>query len=61
MAVQNSTVERPAPIVQVMSLADTAAHRAASHVRTVVVPEQDTPTPPAEPAARRRFIQQREW
>ncbi|NUP16496.1 MAG: hypothetical protein HOZ81_10400 [Streptomyces sp.] len=53
MAVQNSTVA--------LSAADAAAHRAASHVRTVIVPVQDAPKPPVDPAARRRFIQQREW
>jgi hypothetical protein len=41
--------------------ADAAAHRASSYVRTVVVPVQETPTPPSDPAARRRFIQQRGW
>ncbi|MEU1434014.1 hypothetical protein ABZ438_07935 [Streptomyces sp. NPDC005786] len=44
-----------------MSPTDIAAHRAASYVRTVVVPEQDSPKLPTDPAARRRFIQQREW
>lgn len=45
-----------------MSAADVAAHRSASHVRRpAVIAEQDSPTPPSEPAARRRFIQQREW
>lgn len=50
-----------APTAPTLSSADAAAHRAASYVRTVVIPEQDSPKPPAEPAARRRFIQQREW
>jgi hypothetical protein len=44
-----------------LSPADAAAHRSASHVRTVVVPVQESPTPPSDPAARRRFIQQRGW
>ncbi|MER5678663.1 hypothetical protein ABT081_17150 [Streptomyces sp. NPDC002238] len=62
MAVQNSTVERPAPTAPVLTPADVAAHQAASYVRRpVVVPAQESPTPPSEPAARRRFIQQREW
>ena len=37
MAVQNSTVERPAPLAPTLSAADAAAHRAASYVRTVPV------------------------
>lgn len=49
------------PAAPTMSPADAEAHRAASHVRTVIVPVQDAPKPPSEPAARRRFIQQREW
>ena len=41
---------------------DETAHQAASCVRRpVVAPAQESPTPPSEPAARRRFIQQREW
>lgn len=44
-----------------MSANDIAAHRAASHVRTVLVPVQDSPKPLTAPAARRRFIAQRGW
>ncbi|MFD5137477.1 hypothetical protein ACFWMX_14745 [Streptomyces sp. NPDC058378] len=61
MAVQNSTVERPALHVPALSPADEAAHRAASYVRRTAVPAQDSPKPPSEPAARRRFIAQRGW
>lgn len=46
----------PAP----MSAADEAAHEKASHRRPAVV-SQDSPTPPTDPAARRRFIAQRGW
>jgi len=41
-----------------LSPADEAAHRAASYVRR---PAQESPKPPTDPAARRRFIAQREW
>ena len=62
MAVQNSTVERPTLHAPALSPADVAAHQAASYVRRpVVVPAQESPTPPSEPAARRRFMQLREW
>ncbi|MDX3183529.1 hypothetical protein PV334_19985 [Streptomyces sp. ME02-7008A-1] len=41
---------------------DVAAYDEASYVRRpVVVPAQESPTPPSEPAARRRFIAQRGW
>ncbi|MEU1088923.1 hypothetical protein ABZ401_19170 [Streptomyces sp. NPDC005892] len=61
MAVQNSTVAPSAPTSSPLSPADALAHEMASHVRTVVVPVQETPTLPTDPAARRRFIQQRQW
>lgn len=48
--------------IPAMSANDVEAHDQASYVRRpVVVPTQDSPKPPSEPAARRRFIQQREW
>ena len=50
MAVQNSTVERPASTAPVLTPADVAAHQA-----------QESPTVPSEPAARRRFVAQRGW
>ena len=41
---------------------DVAAHDEASYVRRpVVAPTQESPTLPSEPAARRRFMQLREW
>lgn len=55
------SVERPALHASAMTRADEAAHRAASHVRRTIVPSQDSPKPPSEPAARRRFIAQRGW
>ncbi|MFD7109134.1 hypothetical protein ACFWAF_02955 [Streptomyces microflavus] len=59
MAVQNSTVERPA--LSDLSPADTADREAGSHVRRPARVSQDSPTPPVDPAARRRFIAQRQW
>ncbi|MFI2081472.1 hypothetical protein ACH43Y_14130 [Streptomyces rubiginosohelvolus] len=59
MAVQNSTVERPT--LNDLSPADIAAHEAGSYVRRPAHVAQDSPTPPADPAARRRFIAQRGW
>ncbi|MCX5145124.1 hypothetical protein [Streptomyces sp. NBC_00338] len=45
-----------------MTATDELAHEAASYVRRpAVIADQESPRPPAEPAARRRFIQQREW
>ncbi|WP_406078702.1 hypothetical protein OG337_28880 [[Kitasatospora] papulosa] len=42
--------------------ADVPAHQAASYVRRpVVVPAQESPAVPSEPAARRRFVAQRGW
>ncbi|MEU9495442.1 hypothetical protein AB0D73_27190 [Streptomyces sp. NPDC048215] len=62
MAVQNSTVERPASTAPVLTPADVAAHQAAPYVRRpVVVPAQESPAVPSEPAARRRFLAQRGW
>ncbi|MFF5642989.1 hypothetical protein [[Kitasatospora] papulosa] len=62
MAVQNSTVERPALIAPALTPADVAAHQAASYARRpVVVPAQESPAVPSEPAARRRFLAQRGW
>lgn len=46
----------PAP----MSAADELAHVKASHRRPAQV-SQESPIPPADPAARRRFIAQRGW
>ncbi len=43
-----------------MSAADREAHEMASHRRPAQV-SQESPTPPADPAARRRFVQQRGW
>ncbi|MFG3173679.1 hypothetical protein ACGFZC_01245 [[Kitasatospora] papulosa] len=41
---------------------DVAAHDEASCVRRpVVAPAQESPAVPSKPAARRRFIQLREW
>ncbi|MFJ9985331.1 hypothetical protein ACIQUD_15085 [Streptomyces globisporus] len=57
MAVQNSTVERPA--LNDLSPADVAAHEAASYVRRTVTPTRESITLPADPAARRRLIAQR--
>ncbi|MEV5854679.1 hypothetical protein [Streptomyces anulatus] len=59
MAVQNSTVERPT--LSDLSPADVAAHEAGSYVRRPAQVSQDSPIPPAAPAARRRFIAQRGW
>ncbi|WP_164837774.1 hypothetical protein [Streptomyces sp. B27] len=48
----------PAP----MSAADREAHEAGSYVRRPARVSQESPTPPpADPAARRRFIAQRGW
>ncbi|WP_203680044.1 hypothetical protein [Streptomyces microflavus] len=47
----------PAP----MSAADREAHEAGSYVRRPAQVSQDSPTPPADPAARRRFLAQRQW
>ncbi|MFE2973331.1 hypothetical protein [Streptomyces sp. NPDC059258] len=44
-----------------MSQADVDAHREATHYRRPAVVTQESPTPPADPAARRRFIAQRQW
>ncbi|WP_179255767.1 hypothetical protein [Streptomyces sp. SS07] len=44
-----------------MSAADEAAHEAGSYVRRPAQVSQDSPIPPADPAARRRFVQQRGW
>ncbi|MEW2070042.1 hypothetical protein [Streptomyces sp. NPDC007346] len=59
MAVQNSTVERPA--LNDLSPADVAAHAAGSYVRRTATVSQDSPKPPTDPAARRRFLAQRQW
>ncbi|MET9051211.1 hypothetical protein ABZW50_08665 [Streptomyces bacillaris] len=59
MAVQNSTVERPT--LSDLSPADVAAHEAGSYVRRPAVVSQESPIPPSDPAARRRFVQQRQW
>ncbi|MFE7535225.1 hypothetical protein ACFU67_13245 [Streptomyces rhizosphaericola] len=59
MAVQNSTVERPA--LSDLSPADIAAHEAGSYVRRPARVSQESPPPPTDPAARRRFVQQRQW
>lgn len=59
MAVQNSTVERPA--LNDLSPADVAAHEAGSYVRRPARVSQESPIPPVDPAARRRFIAQRGW
>ncbi|MFD9223783.1 hypothetical protein ACFWDI_28220 [Streptomyces sp. NPDC060064] len=49
-------------VVEAMSPADAAAHDAASYVRRPAVVEQAPLSPlPAQPAARRRAIQQRGW
>ncbi|MDQ0792018.1 hypothetical protein QFZ58_000506 [Streptomyces sp. B1I3] len=50
-----------APTSAPQSPADVEAHDLASHIRRTVVPTQDSPKPPSEPAARRRFIAQRGW
>ncbi|SCD43171.1 hypothetical protein GA0115253_1004528 [Streptomyces sp. Termitarium-T10T-6] len=44
-----------------MSQADVDAHRESTHYRRPAVVTQESPTPPADPAARRRFVQQRGW
>lgn len=44
-----------------MSAADREAHAAGSYVRRPAVVSQESPKPPADPAARRRFIAQRGW
>ncbi|MEU0098219.1 hypothetical protein [Streptomyces sp. NPDC006267] len=44
-----------------LSDTDRAAHEAGSYVRRPAQVSQESPKPPADPAARRRFIQQREW
>lgn len=54
MAVQNSTVERPA--LNDQSPADIAAHEAASYVRRTVTPTRESVTLPAATPARRRLI-----
>ncbi|MFJ6238833.1 hypothetical protein ACIQH0_32680 [Streptomyces griseus] len=46
----------PAP----MSAADREAHVAGSYVRRTATVSQESPTPPADPAARRRFVAQRQ-
>lgn len=49
-------------VVEQLSPADLAAHRAASYVRRPAVVEQPTLPPlPTAPAARRRAIALREW
>ena len=49
-------------VVEPLSLADVAAHRAASHVRRPAVVEQTVLPPlPTQPAARRRAIALRGW
>ncbi|WP_187285089.1 hypothetical protein [Streptomyces sp. OR43] len=51
-----------APASAPQSPNDVAAHDEASYVRRpAIVPVQDSPKPPTELVARRRFIQQREW
>ncbi|MBT3077605.1 MULTISPECIES: hypothetical protein [Streptomyces] len=59
MAVQNSTVEHPA--LSDLSPADVAAHAAGSYVSRPARVSQESPIPPSDPAARRRFVQQRQW
>ncbi|MEU0354935.1 hypothetical protein [Streptomyces cyaneofuscatus] len=59
MAVQNSTVARPA--LSDLPPADSAAHEAGSYVRRPAVVSQESPIPPSDPAARRRFLAQRQW
>ncbi|MFI7890915.1 hypothetical protein ACIFUY_06580 [Streptomyces sp. CACIS-1.16CA] len=44
-----------------LSPADVAAHEAGSYVRRPAQVSQESPTPPTDPAARRRFVQQRQW
>lgn len=44
-----------------LSEADAAAHAAGSYVRRPAVVSQESPIPPSDPAARRRFVQQRQW
>ncbi|WP_202547346.1 hypothetical protein [Streptomyces sp. SID2119] len=43
-----------------MSQADDLAHEKASHRRPAQV-SQESPKPPTAPAARRRFLAQRQW
>ncbi|MYX14422.1 hypothetical protein GTY67_13550 [Streptomyces sp. SID8374] len=50
-----STTDHP------MSQADVDAHRESTHYRRPTVVSQESPTPPTDPAARRRFVQQRQW
>lgn len=57
MDAQNSTLAASTT----MTPADIAAHEAGSYVRRPAVVSQDSPIPPADPAARRRFIAQRGW
>ncbi|WP_405506399.1 hypothetical protein OG323_06265 [Streptomyces cyaneofuscatus] len=49
-----------APPAAPMSAADREAHEKSSHRRPAQV-SQESPTPPSDPAARRRFIAQRGW
>ncbi|MCX4605455.1 hypothetical protein OG402_33860 [Streptomyces anulatus] len=44
-----------------MSQADVDAHRESTHYRRPAAISQDSPKPPTDPAARRRFIAQRQW
>lgn len=44
-----------------MSAADELAHEKASYTRRPAVVSQESPTPPAAPAARRRLTAQRGW
>ncbi|MDQ0694254.1 hypothetical protein [Streptomyces sp. W4I9-2] len=57
MAVQNSTVERPA--LNDMSPADRVAHDLATYVRRPAQVSQETVVLPAATPARRRLIAQR--
>lgn len=41
--------------------ADIEAGEGSSYVRRPALVSQESPTPPADPAARRRFIAQRGW
>lgn len=50
-----------APPAAPMSAADVLAHEKASHRRRPAQVSQESPTPPAVPAARRRFIARRGW
>ncbi|MFJ6316046.1 hypothetical protein ACIQJW_08195 [Streptomyces californicus] len=44
-----------------MSQADVDAQRESTHVRRPAVVSQEFPIPPSDLAARRRFVQQRQW